>query len=58
MIRFLKERMSSISSDLHEKILKLNKSHTNRIIQIVPCKTTFRHKVKDLNEEVEYSLFM
>ena len=39
MIRFLKDRMSSISSDLYEEILKPNKSHTNRIIQIVPCKT-------------------
>ena len=42
MIRFLKDRMSSISSDLYEEILKPNKSHTNRIIQIVPCKTTLR----------------
>ena len=40
MIRFLKDRMSSISSDLYEEILKSNKSHTNRIIQIVPCKTS------------------
>ena len=39
MIRFLKDRMSSISSDLYEEILKPNKCHTNRIIQIVPCKT-------------------
>ena len=42
MIRFLKDRMSPISSDLYEEILKLNKSHTNCIIQIVPCKTAFR----------------
>ena len=42
MIRFLKDRMSSISSDLYEEILKLNKSHTNCIIQIAPCKTAFR----------------
>ena len=40
MIRFLKDRMSSISSDLYEEILKSSKSHTSRIIQIVPCKTT------------------
>ena len=32
MIRFLKDRMSSIPSDLHEEILKPNKSHTSRII--------------------------
>ena len=38
MIRFLKDRIGSISSD-SEEILKLNKSHTNRIIQIVPCNT-------------------
>ena len=38
MIRFLKDRMSTISSELYEKILKPNKSHTNRIIQTVPCK--------------------
>ena len=37
MIRFLKDRMSSISSYLHEEILKPNKSPTNHIIQIVPC---------------------
>ena len=42
MIRFLKDRMSSISSDLYEEILKPNKSHTNRIIQIAPCKTALR----------------
>ena len=40
-MRFLKDRMSSISSDLHEEILKLNKSYVNRIIEIVPCKTAF-----------------
>ena len=40
MIRFLKDRMSSISSDLYEEILKLiTNRHTNRIIEIVPCKT-------------------
>ena len=40
MIRFLKDRMSSISSDLYEEILKSSKSYTSRIIQIVPCMTT------------------
>ena len=39
MTQFLKDRISSISSDLYEEILKPNKSHTNRIIQIVPCNT-------------------
>ena len=39
VIRYLKDRMSSISSNFYEGILKLNKSHTNRIIQIVSCKT-------------------
>ena len=34
MIRFLKDRMSSISSDC-EEILKLNESQTKRVIQIV-----------------------
>ena len=42
MIRFLKDRMSSISSDLYEEILKLNKSYASCIIQIVPCKTALR----------------
>ena len=42
MIQFLKDRMSSISSDLYEEILKPNKIHTNRITQIVPCKTALR----------------
>ena len=41
LIRFLKDRISSISSDLYEEILKPNESHTNRIIQIVPCKAAF-----------------
>ena len=41
MIRFLKERMNFISLELYEEILKPNKSYTNRIIQIVPCKTAF-----------------
>ena len=31
MIRFLKDRMSSISSYLYEEILKPNKSYKNRI---------------------------
>ena len=39
MIQFLKDQMSSIPSDLYEEILKLNKSHANCIIQIIPCKT-------------------
>ena len=38
MIQFLKDQMSSIPSDLYEEILKLNKSHANCIIQIIPCK--------------------
>ena len=42
MIQFLKDRMSSVSSDLYEEILKPNKSHTNRIIQIVSRKTALR----------------
>ena len=47
MIRFLKDRMSFISSDLFEEILKPNKGHTNRIIQIVPCKTALRSLFKE-----------
>ena len=39
MVRFLKDGMSSISSHLYEEILKLSKSHRNRIKQIVRCKT-------------------
>ena len=46
MTQFLKDRMSFISSDLYEDILKLNKSHTNPITKIVPCKTVFRYMVK------------
>ena len=30
-----------VISDLYEEILKPNQSHTNRIIQVVPCKTVF-----------------
>ena len=33
--------MSSISSDLYADILKPSKSHTNRIKQIILCKTAF-----------------
>ena len=36
--------MSSISSDLYEKIWKPNKIHTNRILQIVPCNTALSFK--------------
>ena len=43
MIQFLKDRMSSISSDLYEETLKPNKSNTNHIIQIIMCKTAFRN---------------
>ena len=42
MTQFLKDRMSSISSDLYEEILKPNKNHTNRIIQVIPCQTSLR----------------
>ena len=52
MIRFVKDRTSSISSDLYEVILKPNKSHTNRIIQIVPCKTTLTELEKDLYKRI------
>ena len=45
MIRFLKDKMSSVSSDLYEEVLKPNKSHTNRIIQIVLSKTAFKTMV-------------
>ena len=44
MIRFLKDRMISISSDLCEETLKWNKSLTNRIIRIVLCKTALTVK--------------
>ena len=51
MIRFLKDRMISISSDLYEEILKPDMSHTNRIIQIVPCKTALIQLEKDLHRK-------
>ena len=44
MIQFLKDQMSSITSDLHEEILKANKSHKNCIIQIVSCKTEIQKR--------------
>ena len=52
VIQFSKDQMSSISSDLHEEILKPNKSHTNLIIQIVPCKTALIQLEKDLYRRV------
>ena len=52
MIQFLKDRISSVSSDLYENILKTNKSHTYRIIQIVPCKTDLIKYEKDLYRRI------
>ena len=52
MIRFLKDRISSVSSDLYEDILKTNKSHTHCIIQIVPCKTALIKYEKDLYRRI------
>ena len=52
MIWFLKDQMSSISSDLYEEILKPNKSHTNYITEIVPCKTTLVQLKKDLYRRI------
>ena len=36
MIQFLKDKISSISSDLCGEILKPNNSYTNLITQIIP----------------------
>ena len=52
MIRFLKDCVSSFSSDLYEEILKPSKAHTNHIIQIVPCKTTLMQNQKDLYRRI------
>ena len=52
MIRFLKDRMSSITSDLYEEISKSNKSHTNHIIQIVLCKSPLIQLEKDLYRRI------
>ena len=38
----------SITSDICEEILKPKKSHANRIIQIIPCKTALIQLEKDL----------
>ena len=40
--------MSSITSDLHEEILKPSKTYTNCIIQVVLCKTALVQFEKDL----------
>ena len=40
--------MSSITSDMHEEILKPNKNYTNCIIQVVLCKTALDQLEKDL----------
>ena len=47
MMQFLTDMMSCVSSDLYA-ILKPNKSHTNHIIQIIPCKTALIQLEKDL----------
>ena len=52
LIRFLKDWMSSTSSDLYEEILKPNKSHTNHIIQIVPFKTALIQLEKDVYRRI------
>ena len=52
MIRFLKDQMSSISSDLYEEILKSNKSHANHITQILSCKTALIQREKDLYRRI------
>ena len=52
MIRFLKDQVSSMSSELYEEILKPNKSHTNRIIQIFPCKIALIQLEKDLYSRI------
>ena len=44
--------MSSITSDLYGEILKPNKSHRNRIIEIVLCKTTSIQFEKDLYRRI------
>ena len=44
MIGFLRDRMSSVTSDMYEEILKPNKSHKNCVIEIFPCKTALTYK--------------
>ena len=51
-MQFLRDWMSSITSDLYEEILKLNKSHANNIIQIVLCKTALIQLEKDLYRRI------
>ena len=46
---FLKDRKSS---DLYEKFLKPNKSHTNRFVQIVQCKTALFQLEEDLYRRI------
>ena len=48
MIQFLRDQMSSITSNLYEGILKTNESHINHITPIVPCKTALIQLGKDL----------
>ena len=43
----MKEKFHRINP-LYEKTLKPNKSHTNRIIQIVPCKTGLKKTKTDI----------
>ena len=52
MARFLKDGMSSVTSDSYEEILKPYESHTNRIIQIFPCRTTLIQLEKDLYRRI------
>ena len=47
-MQFLKDWMSSITSDLCKEILKPSKSHTNCITLIVLCKSTLIQLEKDL----------
>ena len=52
MIQFLKDRMSSVTSDLNEEILKLNKNIANCIIQIVSRQTALIQLEKELYRRI------
>ena len=53
VVKGLKDKMSSISSDLYEETFKLNKSHTNRIMKLFRVRPQLKNQV-NLIEEAKY----
>ena len=47
-------RFRNLHVQISRIVLKPNKNHTNRIIQIVPCKTAFKRLHHDLIKQPDH----